>query len=203
MPRSARCGALALLVGAALAGCGGGGGKAAGAATRRSASQSPPRFTPANNAASADRASLGVGVEATSPPGNALLARYTCRGEDRSPRIFWQSLPGAIKEVVVLVRVLQKTGLQTAWAVAGLSPQRREIREGETPAGAVVGRNSSGQTRYNLCPAKGLPGLAIFTVLGLPFRAKLQPGFPPSALAPILANESLVWGYRNLAIPKE
>jgi phosphatidylethanolamine-binding protein (PEBP) family uncharacterized protein len=162
----------------------------------------PTRFTPASESG-VDRASIGVRAEANKPPTTALLARYTCHGEDRSPRIDWQGLPGAVKEVVVLVRLLQPPTFATEWAVAGLKPSRREIREGETPPEGIVGRNSYGETRYNLCPKQGQPGVAIFTVLGLPFKSGLKPGFPPSALAPILANETLIWGYDNLSVPKE
>ncbi len=68
------------------------------------------------------------------------------------------------------------------WAVAGLSPSLHGLAAGQLPAGAIVGRNGRGQTRYSLCPAKGANTRFAFLLYALPQRVAAKPGFDANAL---------------------
>ncbi len=68
------------------------------------------------------------------------------------------------------------------WAVAGLSPKLRGLSAGQLPPGAVLGRNSHGQTAYSLCPAKGPTVRYAFLLYALPKKIPASPGFNAEAL---------------------
>jgi phosphatidylethanolamine-binding protein (PEBP) family uncharacterized protein len=67
--------------------------------------------------------------------------------------------------------------------VAGLKPGLRKLSSGRLPAGAVVGRNSYGETGYSVCPPSGQTSSYFVLVIPLPRRLPVKPGFEGQALS--------------------
>ncbi len=116
----------------------------------------------------------------------ALLSRYTCDGKDISLPLRWSGVPHGTAELVLFVAELNPVTAEGtySWAVAGLRPTLRGLAAGQQlPAGAVVGRNSAGQIRYTVCPAKTHPNQVFIALLfALPHSVHAKPGFSASAL---------------------
>jgi phosphatidylethanolamine-binding protein (PEBP) family uncharacterized protein len=104
--------------------------------------------------------------------------------------------PGTAKELVVLVRSFVKLGnSRYNWAVGGISPSVQQISAGTVPPGAILGRNSFGQTGYNLCLVKGAPRMLVtIDVLALPRMIKLKPGFDPATALGQIRSPDSAWG---------
>jgi len=128
-------------------------------------------------------------IELSSPvvrEGGRLPARYTCDGADVSPPLRWSSIPAGTAELALFVFEFEGEapggGSLLDWAVAGLSPTLRGLAAGALPAGAIVGRNSRGQSRYSICPPPG--GIHHYGVvlLALPRPVAAAPGFDADAL---------------------
>lgn len=113
----------------------------------------------------------------------ALPVQYTCDGKNTSPALRWQGVPQGTAELVLFAMNIQPVGgeLFFDWAVAGLSPELEEIKAGELPKGAVVGRNGFGKTDYEICP-EGAEETYMFTLFALPKRLSPAQGFEPLAL---------------------
>ncbi len=128
----------------------------------------------------APRSTLGT-IALSSPafrPGGAMPVRYTCDGTDLSPPLRWRNLPAESVELLLLA--IDLNGGRTdavQWAVAGLSPRVPGIRAGRLQPGAVVGRNSAGETRWGgICDASGVHHVA-FLLYALSRRLGLKRGF--------------------------
>jgi phosphatidylethanolamine-binding protein (PEBP) family uncharacterized protein len=128
-----------------------------------------------------------------------LNPKYTCKGKNVSPPVIWSDVPSGTQEDVVLVRSLTLGKLETNWVVAGISPRTYHLAEGTLPAGAIVGRNSAGETKYSLCPSRAKPALVVLAVLALPHKLGLKPGFDQSAVAPLVGAPGNAWGSLTMA----
>ncbi|HLI32771.1 MAG TPA: hypothetical protein VKU89_08550 [Solirubrobacteraceae bacterium] len=127
----------------------------------------------------------------------------TCRGRNRQPEISWKPLNGTTgAEQLILVRTLIH-GQQrvTNFAMAGLPPTMNYLEAETIPKGAVLGRNSFGTLKYDVCPpeipAHASPrsgGLITFAVYALPQKLHLKPGFDPESLKPYLEEPGTAWG---------
>ena len=137
-----------------------------------------------------------LGVETPARMSNGVLAaRYTCKGANISPPIAWAGVSTKAKEIVILVRELVGRGdFAVNWAVAGINPTVRTLAPGALPPGAVVGRNSFGRDRYNLCPVSNVLPLVTIAVLALPQTLNLQPGFDPTPLTQEAVQPGVQWG---------
>jgi phosphatidylethanolamine-binding protein (PEBP) family uncharacterized protein len=64
-----------------------------------------------------------------------------------------------------------------------LHPTLKGISAGKLPPGAIVGRNSFGQSRYTICPSKsgGLQHYAV-ALLAVQHSVSATPGFSANAL---------------------
>lgn len=128
--------------------------------------------------------------------GGAIPARYTCDGANVSPPLKWSAIPAGTAELVLFVVGLEGKapggGELISWAVAGLRPTLKGIPAGTLPTGAVVGRNSFGQTGYTLCPAKGSP-LKHYLVVVYPLQRSLlpKPGFGANAFSKLVAQTAV------------
>jgi phosphatidylethanolamine-binding protein (PEBP) family uncharacterized protein len=113
-----------------------------------------------------------------------LSSKYTCDGADISPPLRWSSVPSGTVELVVTVVDFEFVHNEPVvrWAVAGLSPKLRELSAGTLPPGAIVGRNSTGQARYELCPPRGAKQQYALSVWELPRRIPVGAGFNSVAL---------------------
>jgi hypothetical protein len=123
-------------------------------------------------------------VESPVSEGATLPVRYTCTGADISLPLKWSSVPRNTVEIDVFVLQLEPSGNEpAAWAVAGLPPTLTHLAAGHLPAGAIVGRNRFGQTRYSVCPAPKTAGNYVVLVDPLPKRIPVKPGFEAEPLA--------------------
>jgi phosphatidylethanolamine-binding protein (PEBP) family uncharacterized protein len=178
----------ALLAMLALAGCGGSGsGSTSSTTPTASATQTSTTestTTSASTTSSAEKVPT-IDLPLTSSTNlNPISATYTCDGADISPPISWSQIPPHTAELQLFVFNFLPVGgkLFADWAVAGLSPSLHGLAAGQLPAGAIVGRNGRGQTRYSLCPAKGVNTRFAFLLYALPQRIAAKPGFDANAL---------------------
>ena len=190
---------VALMLMVTLAGCGGSSSTSrsssttASAATGTQTSAGAPGSTPNNAQASKTGESsehFPKEVLLVSSPvfrtGSKIPALYTCDGADISPPLRWRAVPHGTAEMVLFV--IDSQSISTGkpliyWAVAGLHPTLAGLPAGKLPSGAVVGRNSLGQARYTVCPAKN--GVLRHYVVGLfamQHSTSVAPGFNASAL---------------------
>jgi phosphatidylethanolamine-binding protein (PEBP) family uncharacterized protein len=159
----------------------------AGAALAGLGSAKPAhRLSPARRAKTAlADITLGSPAVATSgPSGNSMPAQYTCHGKNISLPLSWHGVPAGTQELVLFV--ISSTPVNGKlfydWALAGINPTLGTIGAGETPAGAVVGRNGNGQDRYSVCPPGGTHETYVFALYALPRNISAKPGFEPNAL---------------------
>lgn len=112
----------------------------------------------------------------------ALPAEFTCDGKNTSPALSWQGVPEGTAELALFAMNIRPVEgkLFFDWAVAGLSPELEEIKAGELPKGAVVGRNSFGKTGYEICPEGG-DETYMLTLFALPKSLSPAQGFEPFA----------------------
>lgn len=146
------------------AGCGGGGGAAAASAVP----------TP--------HASKTIAVSSTAfAEGGTIPRRYTCDGENVSPPLDFDGVPGDAAELVVLVEDTDAPhGTFVHWVVWGIDPHETTLGTGELPNGAEQGRNGFGKRGYGgPCPPKGKPHRYVFSV----FAADTKPILPKDASA--------------------
>lgn len=164
---------------------GGGGGGKHGPHIAQPKGEQEPGITPKQReeATVASMALESPSAEASSGGPQALPATYTCDGKGLSPALRWQGVPQGTAELALFTMNIQpvQEKLFFDWAVAGLSPDLTEIEAGKLPGGAVVGRNSFGNTGYEICPEGGAETY-MFAVFALPRKLSPAKGFDPSAL---------------------
>jgi phosphatidylethanolamine-binding protein (PEBP) family uncharacterized protein len=195
----------ALVLGLAVAGCGGSSSTSqtsstqAGKTSRASSgSAAKPAHEELNVATSAaQKAASTSGISLSSPAfkaGGDIPAQYTCDGADASPPLQWSTIRKGTAELVLFLVDLAESGPDDEpsiyWAVAGLKPTLTGLAAGALPAGAVVGRNIHGQSRYSICPPKGSPRNYVLAVYGLQHPVAVKQGFAASALLKKVANTS-------------
>jgi phosphatidylethanolamine-binding protein (PEBP) family uncharacterized protein len=112
-----------------------------------------------------------------------LPVQYTCDGKSTSPALHWQGVPQGTAELVLFAMNIQPVQgkLFFNWAVGGIDPALTEIKAGQLPKGAVVGRNSFGKVGYELCP-EGSAETYMFALFALPKKLSPSRGFDPLAL---------------------
>jgi phosphatidylethanolamine-binding protein (PEBP) family uncharacterized protein len=193
----------ALVLTPALAGCGGSSStsRSSSTATAASASQTTPAATGTQTSADApagtpDDAQASktehfpqVTLRVSSPafaPGSKIPVRYTCDGAGTSPPLHWGAIPKGTAELALFI--LGNDGESAGnpriyWAVAGMRPTLKGVSAGKLPPGAIVGRNSLGQSGYTICPTRGR-GLRHYAValLTLPRPTAATPGFDANTL---------------------
>jgi Raf kinase inhibitor-like YbhB/YbcL family protein len=87
------------------------------------------------------------------------------------------------------------------WGLAGIPPRTTSIAAGAAvPTGAVAARNDFAKVGYGgPCPPAGSPHRYVITLLALPARSGLRPGFSLGALRSLraLARGELMGTYRR------
>lgn len=193
----------ALTLTLAFAGCGGSSStsRSSSTATATSASQTTPAATGTQTSGGAPGATPNnaqtsktehfpkVILQVSSPvfgSGSEIPVRYTCDGTDTSPPVKWGGIPPGTVELALFV--LGTDGKSASkppvyWGVVGLQPTLKGISAGKLPPGAIVGRNSFGQSRYTICPARSA-GTRHYAaaLLTLPRSVAAKPGFSANAL---------------------
>jgi phosphatidylethanolamine-binding protein (PEBP) family uncharacterized protein len=124
--------------------------------------------------------------------GRGVPVEFTCDGREKSVPMHWSHLPPHTAEIVILVvdtgRGGELTSRPVAWAVAGLPGTVHALPAGALPRGAIVGRNSFGETGYHVCPPPGRVGHYGILLWAFPKRLGLLPGFDALAVYDRLKN---------------
>lgn len=177
--------AIALVASLVFVGCGG------SSTTSGSpvAGSTQPQGSPQRQTSTSAEPSPLDSIEVTVPvllkhPLLGIPERYTCNGTGTSLPVRWSGVPSGTAELALfIINITPVDGkLYVDWAVAGLKPTANGIVAGRLPAGAVVGRNSLGNTSYTICPPKGKRETYIVKILALPRPLDAQPGFNASTL---------------------
>jgi phosphatidylethanolamine-binding protein (PEBP) family uncharacterized protein len=208
-----------LMLTLALAGCGGSGSTSQSSSTPASSSSTPasasqttstattgtqtsgsapgnPGNAPAATTSAAPQEHLPkvtlLVSSPTVPEGSPISAQYTCDGADTSLPVQWKAIPHGTAELALFVLNLETPSggkPLVYWAVAGLRPALKGISAGTLPRGAIVGRNSLGQSRYTICPAKS-DGVQHYVValFALQHRVSATPGFNADAFYKAVSN---------------
>jgi phosphatidylethanolamine-binding protein (PEBP) family uncharacterized protein len=191
--------AAALALGACGSSSKGGGRTAATRATTPSGLAGTPQGATTPPSSGLHASSIRVSSSAPYLHGG-MDPRYTCHGQEISPPFKWhdlaESAPRA-KELLFLVRTVSHGNLSTDWALAGLSPSLSGLSAGQTPPGAIVGRNSAGKVGYSLCPPSG--SLVTMAVYAVTRKLGLKPGFDPESIKPVLEAADTQWGGMTFA----
>lgn len=127
-----------------------------------------PNSSPANSVAVPETATITNKTESAmhqmtlrSPafgPGERIPSKYTCDGENMSPPLAIDAIPGDTVSLVLTVEDpdvppnVREDGTWDHWVVFNMSPATERIGEGETPEG-VVGVGTGGKVAYGgPCP---------------------------------------------------
>jgi Raf kinase inhibitor-like YbhB/YbcL family protein len=166
----------------ALAGCGGGGGS--GTSLEQGPTVEGFAFTPASAVAD----------------GEPIDVRFTCDGDDVSPRLAWTVAPEGTAELALVLEDPDAPGATfTHWLVYGLDSRSIALDEAATPDGQ--GQNDFGDRGYGgPCPPKGEEHRYVFRLLALHAPLDLEPGadraaFDEAVGPHILAEARLVAPY--------
>lgn len=182
-----------------LAGCGGSSSQSHSSSATASASQTTSSAAAQTSGATSSDAQASKTAQTSKTPhtpriafpvsspvfsaGNKIPTRYTCYGAGTSPPLRWGAIPHGAVELVLFILGNDSAGRQPVyWAVAGLHPTLTGISAGRLPPGAIVGRNTLGQSRYTICPVRseGLRHYAV-ALLALPRSVAVRPGFNANA----------------------
>jgi len=109
--------------------------------------------------------------------GQPMPATTADRGANRSPQLLIGSVPLNAKSLVLIVDDPDApSGWWTHWLLWNIPPGSVVIREGEVPPGAVQGKNSFGNVRYDgPAPPSGTHRY-FFHVYALDTKLSLAPG---------------------------
>lgn len=156
----------------AVAGCGGGGGSG----TELEPGPAVSGFAFTSDSGIAEGEQIGV--------------RFTCDGEDASPRLAWEGVPKTARELSLAVEDPDAPGATfTHWLVYGIDPQVTELSEGVpgeamTPGPPLLrqGENDFGRMGYGgPCPPRGEEHRYVFRLLALDATVDLEPGVERAA----------------------
>ncbi len=184
----AHVGVVLALAATFVAGCGGSGSDSSSRSASASTAPQQSASTSAVTSTAAQKPPENIpvaNITVKSPvPSKPVPARYTCDGANVPLPLEWTRPPAGTAEVdVFIVSALPIKGkFVVVWAVAGLPPNTRKLSSSHLPSGAIVGRNSFGQTKYSLCPPKGPEAHYAVLVYAVPHKIASKPGFDPETL---------------------
>ncbi|KAA8967407.1 YbhB/YbcL family Raf kinase inhibitor-like protein [Mycobacterium sp.] len=175
--------ALATLALMCLAGCGG-----APANPDRQPASAPGTASPSPSPAAPAKFSVTSPAFADNTP---IPVEYSCKGRNVPPTLRWANVPPGTESLALVVDDPDAvSGLYVHWVVTDIPPATTEIVGGALPAGAVVGRNSGGQTQYmGPCPPAGTGVHHYrFQLYALREPLNLAPTTPAAQAAQTIAN---------------
>lgn len=110
--------------------------------------------------------------------GEAIPAKYSCKGENISPDLKIEGIPAEAKSLALIVDDPDApVGTWTHFLLANIDPATTQIAENDLPQGAIMGKNSSGEAKYDgPCPPFGTHRYN-FKVFALDNSPELQSGF--------------------------
>ncbi len=137
---------------------------------------------PSSTATTANLRKIALASPAIAANSTAIPARYTCAGANMSLPLRWSAVPRATREILLVMFSIAPVSRERAtetpqWVVAGLAPSVHQLAPGKLPAGALLGRDPLGQSRYSVCPAKGARGTYLLVVFASPLKLEHDAGF--------------------------
>lgn len=117
--------------------------------------------------------------------GEVIPEKYSCEGENVSPPIAWNGLPGDTKSLVLICDDPDASSVDpfTHWVLYGIPdnviklPEDYESQKNSLPWQGVQGRNSFGNTQYDgPCPPFGENHRYFFRLYALDEELDLPPG---------------------------
>ena len=146
------------------------------------------------------------GIRVSSPAfgeGERIPVRYTCDGEDVSPPLRLENVPGDAKSLALIVYDPDApVGWFTHWLLYSIPPTVSEIPEAvpkkpEVPGLGLQGVNDFGYTGYGgPCPPRG-HGVHryVFLVVALDSEPRLSPGMTYHQLVEAIRKHVIAYGY--------
>lgn len=129
--------------------------------------------------------------------GGRISSRYTCDGQDISPPLTWNRVPGEAQSLAIVMQdVDAPNGTLTHWTMWNLSPRSTGLRDDEVPSGAAEGRNDFGKTGYaGPCPPKGATAHRyVFRLHALDAELDVPAGADPGAVTRAVEQHSIASG---------
>jgi len=107
-----------------------------------------------------------------------IPVKYSGEGRAVNPPLIFENVPANAKSLVLIVDDPDAPGGNwDHWLVFNISPAVKEIKEGEVPAGARLGRNDFGQLEYGgPNPPPGKPHRYCFKLYALDAALALKEG---------------------------
>ncbi|MFJ5302375.1 YbhB/YbcL family Raf kinase inhibitor-like protein [Streptomyces sp. NPDC088350] len=143
-------------------------------------------------------ASQRITVTSTAFTENGTVPRrYTCDGEDVSPPLTFAGVPANAGDLVVLLDDPDAPhGTFTHWLMWGVPPQDTRLKAGESPRGAIQGRNGFKKAGYGgPCPPKGAaPHRYVLSVYATDRRLTLAGDASPDDVRRALTGHTLASG---------
>lgn len=104
--------------------------------------------------------------------------RYSGEGEDANPPLIFENVPEGTKSLALIVDDPDAPmGTWDHWIVFNIPSGVREIKEGEVPQGAVLGKNNFGKLEYGgPYPPPGKPHRYFFKLYALDTTLNLRKG---------------------------
>jgi Raf kinase inhibitor-like YbhB/YbcL family protein len=132
-------------------------------------------------------------------------ARYTCDGEDVSPRVKFSRIRAKSLALIMEARISPEK-MFTHWLIWNIDPMR-EIPEGipkeavlKDPMSAVQGTNDFGKIGYNgPCPLQGKGQIYYFNVYGLDILLNIPSGSGIKALREAMRGHMVQYGGEAIA----
>lgn len=121
--------------------------------------------------------------------GDVIPVNYTCDGENISPPLSISGVPEVVKSLVLIIDDPDApAGTWNHFLAWNIDPKTTEIKEGQVPQGAVLGKNDFGKLEYGgPCPPSGTHRY-LFRLLGLDILLDLQEGAVRSELDKAIQN---------------
>lgn len=115
--------------------------------------------------------------------GDTIPTKYTCQGQDISPRLVWREPPTGTQTFALILDDLDAPGgVFTHWILFNIPSNSRELPEAvptqaQLASGALQGKNDFGKTGYGgPCPPPGRPHRYQFTIYALDDSLDLEAG---------------------------
>jgi Raf kinase inhibitor-like YbhB/YbcL family protein len=109
--------------------------------------------------------------------GQSIPVKYSCVGKNISPALAWNDPPGGTQSFALIVDDPDAPmGTWVHWVLYNLPPETRSIQENLPATEQTVGKNSSGNLRYDgPCPPSGTHRY-YFKLYALDASLNLTPG---------------------------
>lgn len=109
--------------------------------------------------------------------GQSIPVKYSCRGKNISPALAWNEPPAGTQSFALIVDDPDAPmGTWVHWVLYNIPASTRSLQESTDPSAMSVGKNSSGNMRYDgPCPPSGTHRY-FFKLYALDSTLSLSPG---------------------------